>query len=385
MAEYGLTNKGFKRKRYIDILQDKESRARELFGENVNLSERSPMGLFIRLNAWEESRAWQAAEDVYFASYISTAEGINLDRRAENIIIRKPATKATGEITITGDSGTDVEAGFLAETEDGIQFVTTEDVTINGGSIDAPIEAVEPGSEGNVPAATITEIVNPVAGVETVTNIEATDNGEDRETDAELRERYFVAVEPPGLVTKVIMQIVGVQDAQVRHNDTMNMVGNIPPKSIAPLVYGGDGVEIAEAIFGSKAKGIESAAVGVDAGLEVEETITDEQGIEHTIGFARPEEQETYVDCELQTDEDFPEDGTDKVEQVIIDYIDSLGMGGNVVYTRIIAEIQSIPGVTDIPQLYVDVGAFGTGQSNINIDVDQVATTDEAKVQVVEV
>ena len=49
----GLSKFGFRRKTYNEILEDMEARAKELFGESVNLSERSPLGMFLQTIAWE--------------------------------------------------------------------------------------------------------------------------------------------------------------------------------------------------------------------------------------------------------------------------------------------------------------------------------------------
>ena len=383
MADYGLTNKGFKRKRYIDILQDKESRARELFGENVNLSERSPMGLFIRLNAWEESRAWQVAEDVYLSRFIDYAEGAMLDLACEFIgITRTPALRATGEVVFTGENGTTIPEGFLIETEDEIQFETTEVAEIDGDTT-VDIIAVDPGSEGNVPASAITEIVNPTSGIDTVNNPEAIDGGEDREKDHELRERYKRSVAQPGSSTTAsieatLLDMEDVEDAYVRENDTEAEVDGVPAKSIYPLVFGGAASDIAKAIYGVKAGGIRSH------GTDETVTVEDSMGNEHTIGFDRPDQIDIYYNVQLETDDNFPTDGLDQVQDKILAYTNALRMGDDVIYTRVIAEIQGVPGVTDIPTLEVDTTTPPAGEANITIAFDEVARTQEADIEVSE-
>ena len=384
MADYGLTAHGFKRKRYADIIAEKESRARELFGENVNLSEASPLGLFIRLNAWEESRAWQVAEDVYFSPYVDYAEGVQLDKICQFIsITRAPALRAEGEAVFTGEDGTTIPDGFLIETEDGIQFETTEEAEIDGDTT-VEIIAVEPGSEGNVPASTITEITNPTSGIDTVTNPEAIDGGEDREKDHELRERYKRSAAQPGSSTTssieaTLLDIKDVEDAYVRENDTEAEVDGVPTKSIHPLVFGGPASDIAKAIYGVKAGGIRSH------GTDETVTVTDSMGKEHTIGFDRPDQINVYYNVQLETDDDFPTDGLDQVQDKILEYTNALRMGDDVIYTRIIAKIQEVSGVTDIPTLEVDTSDPPAGEANITIAFDEVARTAEANIEVSEV
>lgn len=46
----GLDEKGFRRKQYAEIEEDMFIRARNLFGEDINLSVRSPLGIFFALS-----------------------------------------------------------------------------------------------------------------------------------------------------------------------------------------------------------------------------------------------------------------------------------------------------------------------------------------------
>ena len=52
MDEWGLTEKGFNRPTYVTLLNALEYKARELFGDGINLTVRSPLGLFLRILAW---------------------------------------------------------------------------------------------------------------------------------------------------------------------------------------------------------------------------------------------------------------------------------------------------------------------------------------------
>ena len=102
---WGLTERGFLRPSYADLLDAFEVKAKELFGSTVNLSVRSPLGIFLRIFAWFAGLTWQLAEDVYNSGFIDTAAGVSLARLGAFIGIRVlAAQKATGSITITGIS-----------------------------------------------------------------------------------------------------------------------------------------------------------------------------------------------------------------------------------------------------------------------------------------
>ena len=392
----GLDSKGFKRKRYRDILQDMESRAQDNFGENVNLSNRSPLGIILRLVAWSLAILWQVAEKVYNAGFVDTAEGVSLDHVGKYIGIRRRlAEPATGTITIEGDDGTEVESGFKVATEDDIEFETTETVEIEGSSVDAEIKAVDPGADGNVPSGTITEIVNPTEGVDSVTNSEATEGGRDKETDAEFKARYEWSVARGGASTvdsiraSLLDEVPGVRAARVLENDTNEdaQVGAdppMPPKSIEPIVLGGESEDIAKVILDTKAAGIEPH------GTETE-VITDKSGYDRTIKFSYATEKDIHVDItELETTNEYPEDGDERTKDEIVKYIGGtdtdgdtqvgLTMGEDVKYKQVVSAIYEVPGVKDF-ELEIGIDTADS-KDNISIDDIEVAECDHEDVSI---
>lgn len=176
-----------------------EARAKELFGESVNLSERSPLGMFIQAIAWEISIAWEEIENSYYNGSALNATGLALDDIVNNFGRRRfNGTKAKGKIKIIGDVGTTVNAGFIVGTKNSILFETIKTATIpENGEITVDIQALNIGIGYNVPAETITEIINPIAGVREIINIEPTIGGTDIETDMQLRFRHLEALREP--------------------------------------------------------------------------------------------------------------------------------------------------------------------------------------------
>lgn len=390
MPDFGLTEKGFKRKRYADVLESMEARARNLFGENINLTERSPLGLFIRVIAWSTGLLWQLAEAVYNSAFVDTATGNNLDKVALYIgLARRPAVRATGEVTFTGDDTTVIPAGLLVETRDGIRFQTIEEAVIDGATM-VPVEAIEAGINGNVPAGTITEITNPTAGINTVTNAEATTGGLNQETDAELRARYALSVAKGGASTidsirASLLSTPGVRAALVIENNTASADGDgRPPKSFESYVLGGEPEDVAKTILQTKAAGIQ--AYGTES-----EIVTDDAGQEHTIGFTYAQEVDIEVNVEIVTNEVYHPDNDNLIKTAIIQYIGGqdeggqvyagLGMGDDVIYNRIIKLVMQIEGVENVDITINKVGE-SPGTSDIEIALTEVAETDWQKVTV---
>jgi uncharacterized phage protein gp47/JayE len=155
--------------------------------------------------------------------FAQTTYGQYLDYRAgEHGLTRKAATKAAGQVTITGSNGTVVSAGSLFSTGAGIQFATTTQVTIGvGGTVTADIEAVLAGANGNVPGATITAIPVSIPGVTAVTNANPITGGTDTESDTDLLDRLLERVQNPptsgnaGHYMQWAKEVSGIGDAKV--------------------------------------------------------------------------------------------------------------------------------------------------------------------------
>ncbi len=133
------------------------------------------------------------------------------------------ATSSVGTLTLqTAASGTlplanqsvYIPAGTMAQTTGGVQFQTTESVTLLAGtsSISATISAVIPGAAGNVAANTITQLVSSVSYPLYVNNAAATTQGIDAETPDQTLSRFTAAVASVGLGTPISIAnaVVGV-------------------------------------------------------------------------------------------------------------------------------------------------------------------------------
>lgn len=165
---------------------------------------------------------------------IDTATGDDLDARAAEIqpavIVRIAAVKATGSVVFTrpGTTGTTaIPAGTKVKTADGVVFSTTAAGSITAGSPEqipghgvgrdsAPVAIIAdlPGSNGNTVANTITLFESKPAVVNEVTNLTATANGSDKETDDNFRSRIktFIAGLARCNVSAIEAALIGQED-----------------------------------------------------------------------------------------------------------------------------------------------------------------------------
>ncbi|MCG7318001.1 baseplate J/gp47 family protein [Brevibacillus laterosporus] len=385
-----LDEKGFKRKRFADLFDSLETKAKAVFGEQVNTTERSPLGIILRLFAWSLSLIWQLAEHVYNSAFVDTAEGVSLERVGKYIGIKKRSSlPAKGEVVLRGEPGTVVPSGFLVGTEADTIFETKQALTFDEtrtGKVE--VVAIEPGTKGNVPAHTIVKIVNPIAGVSEVINPESTSEGRDAETDVEFRKRYDDSVSKIGASTldaiqAALLDTPGVRSVLVEHNDTMAYINDRPPKSVEAFVYGGEDEAIANVILNTKSGGIQAYGTTVREAKDIGGNI-------HNIGYTRVKDSPIYIKVALQTTVKFPIDGKEKVRMQIIRYIGGqdedateflgLGIGEEVIYSKVIHYIHNVQGIEDV-QLELSQDGINYSKENIKI-IRAVAKTDWKKVVV---
>lgn len=189
------------RQRILDVLPD-----------DLDKSEGSYIWDAVAPVAIELTQASIRAQEVLKRGFASTTFGDYLDLRGEEHgVTRISAIKAAGtalkgnQLTITGTPGAIVQPGFKVATPadpvtgaPSIEFVTTTYCTIGGGGTGtADIEAVSPGTGGNVPAGAISIVVVPQGGVSAVVNSAQVNGGLDRETDTALLTRYLQKVRSP--------------------------------------------------------------------------------------------------------------------------------------------------------------------------------------------
>lgn len=387
-----LDGTGFKRKTYNELQQEMDQRARELFGDDINTSERSPIGILIRLFAWFLGKSWELAEKVYNSGFVTKAEGVQLDNLTPLYNTQRIAEQsARVTLSFTGTPNYTILTGTQFATENDILFTLTEDVTLDSlGSGTGIAYAVETGASGNVLANTITVQAEPDVDVLTVNNPENATGGREEETDSELVNRLLDSSAAGGSGTgnsirARLLGVTGVRAASVIENNTMSVVDGNDPKSIHVYVLGGDSQDVAEAIFEKK-----SAGIGTN-GAEIV-NVEDASGNNQVIKFDYAVEVPIYVNADITTNNAYPVDGAAQVQDAIIRYIgglaadgteyNGLGMGDDVVWSKLVQTILSqVEGIEDVT-LTIGKTAGNLSAANIAIEAEEVAQTDVSKVVV---
>lgn len=372
----GLTEKGYTRRTYVDILAEKERRAKELLGEDIDTSDQSVLGKYLRVNAYDQAIAEEEIEQVYYSRFPNTASGQSLDRLMVFAgISRNPASAAEYRVRFTGTAGYVIPVGFLVATDTDVTYWTIQDYTIGtDGTVLADVCCSEVGTVGNLAsAAAISRIVNPDANVDAVAGVEIVNAGVDEESDTELRKRFAAAISGAGsgntnAIRAALLRIPGVKFAAVVENETdeEDSEGR-PAHSFECYVQGGEGSEqeIAQAIFDKR-------PVGIQTWGDEAVTITDLSGNERVVKYTYAPEVSVIVSITVRTSTSFPDDGKNRITTAVSNYINNLGIGNSLVLSTLYGYIYSVPGVTEVTSL--KLSADGGAYSADNITVPQYGT-----------
>lgn len=387
-VDWGLTDAGFRRPTYAELLDALEYKARELFGPRVNLTVRSPLGIFLRIYAWMLNLLFSTLEDVYNSRFIDTAVGASLYNLGRAIGLRLlGAQKSVGYLTFSGDEGVEIPEGFLAETISGMQYITVKSGVITNGEVTLPATAVISGPDGNTAENTIKTITNPMSGIYSVTNASAFEGGRNTETDDEFRERYYLSVDFAGGVNidAIVAEIYESVESVIAVSGDENCTDEfdehgLPPHSIEIVVYGGFDEDIARAIFKRKAAGVQTYG-------NTTVSVLSTSGVTYDISFSRPVPVNVWVRItNLVTNRYFPLDGIEQIKQNLMYYIGTnarggLSIGQSVIRVALPTEVLRVVGVVDFDlEISADGVNYGTG--NIEISAREKAVTDESMVSV---
>ncbi len=351
-----LTELGFYRPSFEEIVEQMCQRAQSQLGEDIDTTEQSILGKFIRIIGYDLSNCYDDLEKTYYSAFPNTATGVSLDRLAPFAgILRNGATVARHNITVTGKADTTVGmGGLIVSNQDGVTFYNENDFTIGeNGTVNIIVAAEEYGAKGNVD--NIDVIVNPVAGITGITYIGLEEIGEDPESDYSLRQRFAIAVSGAGTCNEdsirgYLARISDIESVVVVTNETSETdADGRPPHSFEVYIYGGEGKEeeIADSIFEKKPLGIK-AVTTADEEHAVTRQVIDKGGYLHEISFSRVTEVLIDINVTIKTNLSYTADGAAAIKNNLVEYVSKIGVGGSSVTSAMYGSVFEVIGVTEV-------------------------------------
>jgi len=265
-------------------------------------------------------------------------------------------------------------------------FVSDPDILeIESCRVNVTLQAKEIGKI-EIPAKSVNIIRTPVDGWLSINNLNSGVTGRELETDLAFRARRAISLKTSGSGTMEalksrVLNITGVSAVSIFENATNVIDGDSrPPHSLELLALGGSDQDIANMIWLAKPAGIETYG-------NISMNVIDSSGGTHIVKFSRSTKLYIFVDVTLTTlNTVYNTDSTAVIKQNIVNHINAIGLGNDVIYQAIFADIYSVDGITNA---VVQVGGSldelvppVKTADNISIPATQVAVTDINKISI---
>lgn len=331
-----ITSTGISAPSYADILQQLKNTFWSIYGSDANLDDDSQDGQWIAVFAQAINDSNQTAINVYNSFSPANAQGAALASVVKiNGMAKKPATFSSTPATVVGVVGTTINNGLIGDgTPSGVQWALPAVVVIpEAGQIDVTVTSTTAGAV-QAGANTLTSILTPVLGWQSVTNEDAATPGVDMESDAALRLRQSQST---ALSSKTILEgifgaifnVPNVTDLQIYENDTDAPDANgVPGHSIAAVVLGGDVTAIAQTIAETKSPG--TGTFG-----NVSQIVIDPNGVPDNINFFVMTLEQIYATVTINPMTGYSDAIGASIQQSVSDWINSLSTGEDVFYGKL--------------------------------------------------
>lgn len=154
-----LTEAGLKRKTYHEIYEEMVAGVSKRLGQDINMSETSPLGMMMQVFAWHLAEPVGGCRAGVPRVVHSICDRRQLDALAVFYGLRRKLEQAAhGRVQMTGTPNYTVQPGLQVGTKSGVWFTTDEACALDeSGTGEVTVTAIVPGSGGNVPAGSVTE------------------------------------------------------------------------------------------------------------------------------------------------------------------------------------------------------------------------------------
>ena len=260
-ASVTINENGISTQTFQELLATFKGMMTQIFGNDIVLDNSTMDGQLVGILCQAFQQANNAMVKIFSGFSPSNAQGAYLDSLVGiNGLTRLPASYSTVEVIISGEANTQITNGVVADTNNN-QWNLPANVTIpESGSITVTATAQESGAIYASPNS-VTTILTPFSGWQSVTNPNASNTGSPAESDASLRQRQAISQELPNQtiaqgLQAAILTLPNVTYCKIFCNNTDSTNNNnIPAHCISVVVGGGDTQSIAQTIANKKTLG----------------------------------------------------------------------------------------------------------------------------------
>jgi uncharacterized phage protein gp47/JayE len=385
MTTFGLTNRGFSRKRVEDISNALKEKFRNNIAKTLVFSERTKIGNIVSVFSDEFAQVWEILEAAYYAHDPDQADEESFEGLcALTGVIRNGAQKGLVECTLVVGASFDAAPGVLVAhvlNQPTNRWVNRDQVTsVSGGTISAMFESEKAASTAVAPSGRLTVIAQSVSGWTSITNSLDAIPGQDVERIDALRVRREASLAASGSATlgAIIAKVAQITDMIAvtgRENVGNTYQLGLPPGAFEIVVF--DGVDpavsdddIAQVIYDSKPAGqrpwgsSSGNAEGVD-GSTVE------------VCFTRANILEISIQANVWGNFD-----PDVLKESLVAFY-APAFRQSIILERLRAECFKTPGVTDVPTAGFLIGVTGLPLADANVipSFGQIAVLDTSRIQ----
>ena len=287
-------------------------------------------------------------DNILAIMFLEDATDEYLDKKVYDFgVTRKEGTKASGLVQVKGQKGIRIPASSRLLSESQLEFKTLVDTWIEEDTAEVYVEAIDVGSDYNIIANAKFKFDPSISGIDEITNIEGFKGGTNRETDEELRERFFEVVRRPA-----------TSGNKYHYEQWAKEIDGINQARVKPLWSGPGSVKV---IVSNN-----NELVAEDIVLKCQEHIDSVRPIGADVTVITPTALDVHITANIYLEEGYSSTVAKiEFEENLRSYLS--GCDGTIVYTRIASCLGSVEGIAD----YTDLRINGT-ISNIRYDDEKL-------------
>lgn len=371
----GLTSEGFI-PATLEEIQTRIKSQLETYNTGFDFSIESPDGQLVEIFSFEAAQLWEQLGLVYSSFDPRVADGQGL--RNIGLLSGLPfgaATRSFATIGLVGTVGTLVPSGSQVSDADGNIFLTEFAATIPSN---VGVVANVPGPIP-ITAGTLTTIVTPITGWASFTQaVDGTIGGAPQSVTSYRNTRNRAVMSPADSVSDALkgkLLRIGLEQVDIQNNDTISALPDGTPAGHIHITVAEatiSDLDIATEILKYKSLGTPTFGTTTVA-------VDDSQGNSHDIKFTKAAAVAIYVTAEVTFLSDDFAGAVEAIEADLIEKINALIAGENVVWSRLFSSITPY-GKAQVNTLEIGTAPAPTGMINIPITATQYANTEIANI-----